>query len=172
MARVQLQILEPDSSQQRPSLDYTVCMGNAPERTRRDDYSDQTRAAVIEAARRLLAQNGFIQTKVDDIAKVSRVSPATVYAQCGGKQGLLRSLVDSWTQSPLVGEAILRCIESDDAAIVMQSLAGAYLVITKEWGDVIKTVIDVAPHDDEYAAMLSIALRRHSQGLMQICRHL
>ena len=32
----------------------------------------------------------FFQTKVEQIAKLSRVSPATVYAQCGGKQGLLR----------------------------------------------------------------------------------
>jgi AcrR family transcriptional regulator len=50
---------------------------------------------VVAAARRLFAENGFFQTKVEQIAKLSRVSPATVYAQCGGKQGLLRSLMDS-----------------------------------------------------------------------------
>ena len=65
-------------------------MGSEPKRTRREDYSDQTRTAVIGAARQLFAENGFFQTKVDEIAKLSRVSPATVYAQCGGKQGLLR----------------------------------------------------------------------------------
>jgi AcrR family transcriptional regulator len=127
---------------------------------------------VLEAARRLFAENGFFQTKVDQIAKLSRVSPATVYAQCGGKQGLLRSLMDGWTQSPLVAEAIEECLASDDPALVIQSLTSAYLRITKEWGDVITMVLDVAPHDRDCTALLVTAHRRHSRSLMEICRHL
>ena len=142
------------------------------QRTRREEYSEQTRSAVIDAARQLFAENGYFQTRVDDIAKLSRVSPATVYAQCGGKQGLLRSLVDNWTQSPLVAEAIQDCFASDDGTLVMQSLTKAYLQITEAWGDVIKTVIDVAPHDSEYAALLATAQRRHTRAVMAICRHL
>ena len=151
----------------------TVVGINGPaQRTRREEYSEQTRTAVIDAARRLFAQNGYFQTKVEDIARLSRVSPATVYAQCGGKQGLLRSLMDNWTQSPLVAEGIEECFASDDGARVMQSLATAYLRITEAWGDVIRTVIDVAPHDSEYAAMLATANRRHTRALMTICRHM
>jgi AcrR family transcriptional regulator len=141
-------------------------------RSRREEYSDQTRAAVIETARRLFAENGFFQTKVDEIAKLSRVSPATVYAQCGGKQGLLRSLMDSWTQSPLVAEGVEKCLASDDPALVMQTLTTAYLRITEEWGDVVKMVIDVAPHDSEFAVLLATANRRHNRALMTICSHL
>ena len=95
-----------------------------------------------------------------------------MYAQCGGKQGLLRSLMDNWTQSALVADAIQECFASDDGTLVMQSLTKAYLQITEAWGDVIKTVIDVAPHDSEYAALLDTAQRRHARGLMAICRHL
>ena len=97
----------------------------------------------------MFAESGFFQTKVDDIAKLSRMSPATVYAQCGGKQGLLRSLMDSWTQSPLIAEAIQECFANDDAVLVMQSLAGAYLLITKKWGEVIKVVLDIAPRGND-----------------------
>jgi AcrR family transcriptional regulator len=142
------------------------------QRTRREEYSDQTRAAVIETARRLFAENGFFQTTVDEIAKQSRVSPATVYAQCGGKQGLLRSLMNSWTQSPLIAEAVNECLASEDPSEVMQSLTTAYLRITEEWGDVVRTVIDVAPHEPEYATMLATAHRRHTRALLTICRHL
>ena len=46
-----------------------------PDRPRREEYADQTRAAVIAAARRLFAENGFFQTKVEQIAQLSRVSP-------------------------------------------------------------------------------------------------
>jgi AcrR family transcriptional regulator len=141
-------------------------------RPRREEYPDQTRAAVIAAARRLFGENGFFQTKVDQIAKLSRVSPATVYAQCGGKQGLLRSLMDSWTQSPPVVESLQESLAGGDAALVMRALAAGYLQITRQWGDVIQVVIDVAPHDGESGAVLATAQRRHNRNLTAICRHL
>jgi len=147
-------------------------MNSSPDRPRREEYADQTRAAVIAAARRLFAENGFFQTKVEEIAKLSRVSPATVYAQCGGKQGLLRSLMDSWTQAAMAIEYHQESLAADDAALVMQILGTSYLQVTKQWGDVIRVVIDVAPHDDESGAVLATARRRHNRNLMEICRHL
>src|SRR6202034_4673963 len=147
-------------------------MDGAVDRPRREEYADQTRAAVIAAARQLFAESGFFQTKVEQIAKLSRVSPATVYAQCGGKHGLLRSLMDSWTQAPLVSDSLQESLAAPDAALVMQTLSTAYLQITKQWGDVIQVVIDVAPHDEESGAVLATAQRRHNRSLMAICRHL
>ena len=147
-------------------------MDTASDRPRREEYADQTRAAVIDAARRLFAENGFFQTKVEQIARLSRVSPATVYAQCGGKHGLLRSLMDSWTQAPAVDESYQESLAADDAVLVMQTLSAAYLQITKQWGDVIRVVIDVAPHDGESAAVLATAQKRHNHNLTEICRHL
>src|SRR5580693_2825683 len=142
------------------------------DRPRREEYADQTRAAVIAAARQLFAENGFFQTKVEQIAKLSRVSPATVYAQCGGKQGLLRLLMDSWTQSQVVAASYQESLAAADAVLIMQTLSAAYLQITKQWGDVIRVVIEVAPHDDESAAVLATAQQRHNHNLTQICRHL
>src|SRR5215472_3558686 len=147
-------------------------MDSPSDRPRREEYPDQTRAAVVAAARQLFAENGFFQTKVEQIAKLSRVSPATVYAQCGGKHGLLRSLMDSWTQAPIVAEAQRESLAATDAALVMQTLSAAYLQITKQWGDVVRVVIDVAPHDDESGAVLATAQRRHNRALATICRHL
>jgi AcrR family transcriptional regulator len=147
-------------------------MDGAVDRPRREEYADQTRAAVIAAARQLFAENGFFQTKVEQIAKLGRVSPATVYAQCGGKHGLLRSLMDSWTQAPIVAEAQRASLAATDAALVMQILGAAYLRIIKQWGDVVRVVIDVAPHDDESREVLATAQKRHNRALMTICRHL
>jgi AcrR family transcriptional regulator len=147
-------------------------MDRPPDRPLHEEHADQTRAAVIAAARRLFAENGFFQTKVEQIAKLSRVSPATVYAQCGGKQGLLRSLMDSWTQSQVVAESYQESLAAADAVLTMQTLSAAYLQITRQWGDVIRVVIDVAPHDDESAAVLATAQRRHNHNLTEICRHL
>src|SRR6478672_4438515 len=143
-------------------------MDTASDRPRREEYADQTRAAVIAAARRLFAENGFFQTKVEQIAKLSRVSPATVYAQCGGKQGLLRSLMDSWTQTSAVDDSYQESLAAADPVLVMHTLSTAYLQITRQWGDVIRMVIDVAPHDDESAAVLATARRRHNRHLEDI----
>ena len=147
-------------------------MDAVPDRSRREEYADQTRAAVIDAARQLFAENGFFQTKVEQIARLGRVSPATVYAQCGGKQGLLQSLMDSWTQAPAVDQSFQESLASADATVVMQALSTGYLQITRQWGDVIQVVIDVAPHDGESAAVLATARRRHNRNLTAICRHL
>jgi AcrR family transcriptional regulator len=127
---------------------------------------------VLAAARRLFAESGFFQTRVEQIAKLSRVSPATVYAQCGGKQGLLRSLMDSWTQAPVIVEFEQKALATDNAAVVMQTLSTAYLQITEQWGDVVRVVIDVAPHDEEFGVVLATAQRRHNRSLTTICRHL
>ena len=141
------------------------------DRPRREEYADQTRAAVIAAARQLFAENGFFQTKVEQIAKLSRVSPATVYAQCGGKQGLLRLLMDSWTQSQVVAESYQESLAAANAVLIIQTLSAAYLQITKQWGDVIRVVIDVAPHDGGSVAVLATAQKRHNHNLTEICRH-
>ncbi len=111
----------------------------------------------------MFAENGFFQTKVEQIAKLSRVSQATVYAQCGGKHGLLRSLMDSWTQAPAVVASYQESLTAADPVVVMHALTAGYLQITKQWGDVIRMVIDVAPHDDESAAVLATARRRHNR---------
>src|SRR5580700_5323851 len=97
-------------------------MNSSSDRPRHEEYPDQTRAAVIAAARRLFAEDGFFQTKVEQIAKLSRVSPATVYAQCGGKHGLLRSRMESSTQAPMVVGFQQEALAAADASLVMQTL--------------------------------------------------
>jgi hypothetical protein len=80
--------------------------------------------------------------------------------------------MDSWTQAPLIVGSQQKSLAAADAALVMRTLSTAYLQITKQWGDVIQVVIDVAPHDDESGAVLATAQRRHNRNLTAICRHL
>jgi AcrR family transcriptional regulator len=77
-------------------------MAQTPKRTRRQDYAEATRQAIIDAARRLFAERGYFATKVDDIAAKARVAPATVYAVTGGKQNLLNILITAWATDPIV----------------------------------------------------------------------
>jgi AcrR family transcriptional regulator len=141
-------------------------------RPRREEYPELTRRAVLEAARKLFGERGYFQVRVDEIAAASRVSTATVYAQCGGKQGLLRTLMDTWTTDPQIGATEQGILAIDDPAAVLQALAEGYRLMHDRWGDVITVVLDVAPHDAEAAAILAAAQQRHRQSLTRICRHL
>src|SRR6185437_15359362 len=93
--------------------------------SRRAEYAEATRRAIIAAARELFVERGYTATKVDEVAALARVSPATVYAVAGGKQGLLHTLVDDWTQAPEVDEAY-RAIEASDSADRDRSVSGGH----------------------------------------------
>ena len=60
-------------------------------------YAEQTRQAIIAAARRLFAEQGYAQTKMEEIARAAQVAPITVYSAVGGKLGILRTFTEIWS---------------------------------------------------------------------------
>jgi AcrR family transcriptional regulator len=59
---------------------------------RRAEQAQQTRAAVVEAARRLFLRDGFAATTIAAIAAQAKVSVETIYKAFGGKPGLVRAI--------------------------------------------------------------------------------
>ena len=143
-----------------------ICVTNpkaAP--SRRAEYAEATRRAIISAARKLFAQHGYIATKVDEIAALARVAPATVYAVTGGKQGLLHTLVDEWTEAPEVAEAYRDIASLDDAAAIVATVASLTRRMRGDWGDVMRIVLATAPLDATAAESLNEATKRYRAGL-------
>ncbi|MBF4768788.1 TetR/AcrR family transcriptional regulator [Nocardioides agariphilus] len=134
-------------------------------RSRREQYADATKAAVVYAARQLFASQGYFATKVEEIARLSRVSPATIYAQCGGKQGLLRTLMDEWTEGPGVQAVVDAVRACESPREIIRILGNAYLAVHEDFGDVTRVVSETAPHDEEAARVLAIATQRHRHVL-------
>jgi AcrR family transcriptional regulator len=91
--------------------------------SRREEYAEATRRAISEAARRLFCEQGFFATKVDQIAALARVAPATVYAVSGGKHGLLRTLMESWATAPAVAKTLGLIEEMNDPAASLRLVA-------------------------------------------------
>jgi AcrR family transcriptional regulator len=60
----------------------------------RGAHAQSTRAAVIAAAGRLYAQQGYASTSIDEIAAAAGVSRATVFTSVGGKATLLKTALD------------------------------------------------------------------------------
>lgn len=53
-----------------------------------------TREAILEAARRLFLDHGYVATTIDAIASEAAVSPETIYAVFGTKRAVLSELID------------------------------------------------------------------------------
>jgi AcrR family transcriptional regulator len=132
---------------------------------RRAEYAQATRQAIVAAARRLFSEKGYFATKVDDIAGAARVAPATVYAVGGGKQGLLHTLIDTWTTSPTVAEMYERIAALDDPEAVLAVIAAVTREMRQDWGDIMRVVLATAPHEPNAARSLSLATERYRMAL-------
>jgi AcrR family transcriptional regulator len=160
---------QPNIVVARPSIRAMAPMATAdPFRSRRDEYAEATWQAVVTAARELFAEAGYSKTTVQQIARRARVSPATVYAQCGGKQGLLKTLMDSWTAGPLVREIIEACAAAQSGAEKLHVLADGYVAITDAYGDITRIVTDAAAVAPGAAEFLETANTRHHEALLEI----
>jgi AcrR family transcriptional regulator len=60
-------------------------------KSRRDEYAEQTRAAVVEAAVSLFAANGYAATTVDAVAADARVAKGGVYHHFANKAELFEA---------------------------------------------------------------------------------
>lgn len=133
--------------------------------SRRAEYAEATRQAAVDAARRLFRDKGYFATTVNEIAAEARVSPATVYAVNGGKQGLLRTLIDVWSAAPEVAIAAEHIEGLDDAAEILRYTAALSRQMRQDYGDIMRAVIAAAPHDATAAEGLALGTRRYREGL-------
>ena len=65
-----------------------------PDFPRRRERARATRRRVLDAARDLFIERGYVATTIDAIAERADVSPETIYATFGNKRAVLAELVD------------------------------------------------------------------------------
>lgn len=128
-------------------------MATPPKPTRRQEYAQETRQAIIDAARKLYAERGYFATRVDDIAEEARVSPATVYAVTGSKQNLLSILIASWAEDPIVASTLNDIDASNDSVAIIRELASASRTMRESFVDIIQVMLVTAPHDKSIAEL-------------------
>ncbi|MGH3520203.1 MAG: TetR/AcrR family transcriptional regulator [Haloechinothrix sp.] len=64
-------------------------------RSRRLDYSESTRNALVESAVELFTKRGYAGTSLDEIAKRARLTKGALYHHFSGKQALFEAAFDS-----------------------------------------------------------------------------
>src|SRR5690349_13263898 len=63
-------------------------------RSRRADYSESTRKALVDSAVELFTKRGYAATSLDTIAKRARVTKGALYHHFSGKQALFEAAFD------------------------------------------------------------------------------
>jgi AcrR family transcriptional regulator len=126
-----------------------------PKLTRREEYAEATRVAIVNAARKLFAERGFFATKVDDIAAEARVAAATVYAVAGGKQGLINELVRIWSTDPAIEGTLDRVRAATDGREIVVITGEASRSHRERFGDLMRVLLNTAPHDAAVAEQLA-----------------
>jgi len=64
-------------------------------RSRRELYSEATRAALLEEATRLFGTRGYAATSLEDVAAASQVTRGAVYHHFDGKRALFEAVLDA-----------------------------------------------------------------------------
>jgi AcrR family transcriptional regulator len=139
--------------------------------TRREEYAQATRQAILDAARKLFAERGYFAAKVDDIASEARVAPATVYA-AGGKRGLLDAVVLAWITDPLVERDAALVAASRDPVEIIRTIACGVRHHREAWSDVIRLLLTTAPHDSDVAEQLKIATDEYRAAFVPVAKRL
>ena len=75
-------------------MEMTVKRRRVYDSPRRQEQARATRAAILEAARDLFIERGYVATTMEAIATKARISPATVYTAFTNKRSLLSAVVD------------------------------------------------------------------------------
>jgi AcrR family transcriptional regulator len=140
--------------------------------SRREEYAEATRQAIVAAARELFCRQGFFSTKVDEIAARARVSPATVYAVSGGKHGLLLAVIEI-TRSDAVADATASAIRTmNDPVMILRFIAGAWRRLREDFGDITRLMLNTAPHDKAAAEIKDAVTARRRGALASAGRRL
>lgn len=139
--------------------------------SRRAAYADATRVAIIDAARTLFARQGYFATKVDQIAELAQVAAGTVYV-AGGKQGLLHLLVEEWAQAPVVQDSRDRLAALENPDEILHLLAAATRSSRAEHGDIMRILLNTAPHEATAAAALEQSTERYRASMRLVAERL
>ncbi|WP_033337784.1 TetR/AcrR family transcriptional regulator [Catenuloplanes japonicus] len=140
--------------------------------SRRAEYAEATRQAIIAASRELFVSKGYVKTTVNEIARSARVAPATVYAVGGGKQDLLRTVIRNGAADCAMSPTITAVAETLDPDEVLRLTVRITRESFAEWADLMRVVADTAPHEPAAAESLRLVHESQRAALTSAARRL
>lgn len=135
----------------------------------RQRQAEQTRDAILRAARRCFLADGFSATTIKRIARAAGVSAATVYASFGSKAALVASLIDQIeADADVAGTHEPAPTSSDDP---LSAWVRAHGRVFAAAGDVLR-IADQAAGDPDVAAMVARGDAHRREAITTVVRAL
>ena len=127
----------------------------------RERRAAETRAAVIDAARRLFLSEGWAATGMREVATAAGVSTETVYAYFSSKRGLLQAVldvavVDDDQPVALAGRPEFGALGEGPRADRIRATARLLATIQERTARLAKVLFEAAAADEEIAEMLRV----------------
>jgi AcrR family transcriptional regulator len=138
----------------------------------RERQAEMTRRLIVDAARRLFAKKGYVQTSMDDIAREAGVSIQTIYANAGGKPALAMALVDVADRDANVAELVRRIGQARDAAEVVRLAAALRRAFMDKASDIVRTLVSAAASDEAVAHAWREGQKRSRRSVEGLVRKL
>ncbi|MGH8979147.1 MAG: TetR/AcrR family transcriptional regulator, partial [Acidimicrobiia bacterium] len=136
------------------------------------------RRAVIDAARTLFLERGYVATTIEAISEHSDVPSATVYRLFASKLGILRALLDisiAGDDEPLAVQDrpdVASLLTEPDPHALLAGFAGVTTAINQRTSDVYCALASAAGSDPAAAELLREIRQQRDQGQRRIARAL
>ncbi len=144
--------------------------------TRRRAQAEETKRAIVEAARALFIERGYAGTTIEAIAQGAGVAVETVYATFRTKRAVLARVMDVAAvgdEAPvplLQREAALAVWNTEDQRRQIQMFAGGIREIMERVGPIFQVMRAAAPAEPEIALLLQDYLEKRRVGMEYFVR--
>lgn len=132
--------------------------------------SDGTKGNIIESAKALFLENGYVATTLDTIAKHSGITKRTLYGYFGSKEILLKEVIEELIGVPWVFAFSVDDIRNEeDLYYILYNIAKGVTDIfsTVEYVQLIRMLITEVPTRPEISDMLDSGIVRRSLVLVE-----
>ena len=127
-----------------------------------------TRRLIVDAARKLFLERGYVATTMDAIAKEAGVAVSTVYAIYKNKRAILRAIREAWHEQTHAREINEEASREPDPEWRLRMVARASRRQWEAGGDLVAIYLGAAAADREAAAELREALRGRRAALDRV----
>jgi AcrR family transcriptional regulator len=136
------------------------------------------RRAVVDSARTLFLERGYVSTTIEAISEHSDVPSATVYRLFSSKLGILKALLDTsiaGDDQPLAvpeRPVVASLFSEADPRRFLAGFAGVTTAINQRTNDVYRVLVSAAGSDPAAAELLGEIRHQRDQGQGRIARSL
>jgi AcrR family transcriptional regulator len=136
----------------------------SPRIDRREQMALQTRADILQTARRLFAERGYAATSVNDIAEEASVAVQTIYSRLGSKRGIVMALLELIDEEAGVPEAAAAIATGSTPEDVLRTQNRLTRDLQERCGDIVGALIAAAALEPEVEQVVAEGLHRHRHG--------